>query len=246
MLLRIFLIFLFLLPLPVAAGEVRVFAAASLTDVMRELGDLYTERHQEISIIRNFSGSGTLAKQIDNGAPADLFLSANPQWIDYLADAGRIDPGSIRVFACNELVFAGAPDSSIASMADLPRLRRIAIGSPGSVPAGRYAEAALRSAGLYEPLREAGKLVFAKDVRQALMYADRGEVDGAFIYRTDALLSSRVKILFAPPQRDYPRVVYPMALTAAGAEKSEAAEFHRFLQSPEARELLERYGFLPE
>jgi molybdate transport system substrate-binding protein len=246
MLLRLILSLLLLLPLPAAAGEVRVFAAASLSDVMREIGDLYAESHPDIKVIRNFSGSGTLAKQIANGAPADIFLSADPRWIDYLKDEGHIEPESVRLFARNVLVFAGAPDLRVVSMADLPRLRRIAIGSPGSVPAGRYAEAALRSAGIYDQLMDAGKLVLAKDVRQALMYADRGEVDGAFIYRTDALLSSRIKIHFEPPPESYPRVIYPMALTRSGTENPEAIEFYRFLQSPRARVLLERHGFLPE
>jgi molybdate transport system substrate-binding protein len=246
MLLRLVLSFLLLLPFPAAAGEIRVFAAASLTDVIREIGDLHAESHPDIKVIRNFAGSGTLAKQIANGAPADIFLSADPRWIDYLKDEGFIEPESVRLFARNVLVFAGAPDLRIASISDLTRLRRIAIGSPGSVPAGRYSEAALRSAGIYEHLLDAGKLVLAKDVRQALMYADRGEVDGAFVYRTDALLSPRVKIHFEPPPESYPRVIYPMALTAAGADRGEAVEFYRFLQSPRARVLLERHGFLPE
>ena len=246
MLLRLVLSLLLLLPLPAAAGEVRVFAAASLSDVMRELGDLYAESRPDIRVITNFSGSGTLAKQIVNGAPADIFLSADPRWMDYLTAEGHVESQSVRIFARNVLVFAGAPDLPIDSISDLPRLRRIAIGSPGSVPAGRYAEAALRSAGLYEQLLDAGKLVLAKDVRQALMYADRGDVDGAFVYRTDALLSPRVKILFEAPPEDYPRVVYPMALTTAGADKGEAVEFYRFLQSSGARVLLERHGFLPE
>jgi molybdate transport system substrate-binding protein len=244
MLLRSVLILLLLLPLPAAAGEVRVFAAASLSDAIREIGDLYVESRPGISIVGNFSGSGTLAKQIVNGAPADVFLSADPLWMDYLAAEGYVEPENILVFARNALVFAGAPDRRIASMSDLPGLRRIAIGSPGSVPAGRYAEAALRSEGLYDALREAGKLVIAKDVRQALMYADRGEVDGAFVYRTDALLSPRVRIHFEPPSESYPPVIYPMALTASGAEKSEAVDFYRFLRSPEARAVLDRYGFL--
>lgn len=246
MLIRFVLISLLLLPLPAAAGEIRIFAAASLSDVMTEAGNLFTESHPESKVIRNFAGSGTLAKQIDNGAPADIFLSANPRWMEYLGNEGLVAPESVRIFARNVLVFAGAPDLSVVSMADLPRLRRIAIGSPGSVPAGRYAEAALRSAGIYGQLMDAGKLVLAKDVRQALMYADRGEVDGAFVYRTDALLSPRIKIHFEPPPESYPRVIYPMALTRSGTENPEAVEFYRFLQSPEARALLDRYGFLPE
>jgi molybdate transport system substrate-binding protein len=237
---------LLLLPLPAVSGEVRVFAAASLTDAVSELGSLYASSHPGATVVRNFAGSGTLAKQIVNGAPADVYLSATPQWMDYLQAEGKVAAENVRVLAYNELVLAGAPNPAVASMADLPRLRRIAIGSPASVPAGRYAEMALRAAGLYEELMDSGKLVIAKDVRQALMYADRGEADGAFVYRTDASLSPRVAVLLTVPKESYPRVTYPMALTAAGTKNPEAEDFFRFLQAPPAREVLFRYGFLLE
>lgn len=242
---RLFGALLLLLPLPVCAGEIRVLAAASLADAVTDLSERYAATHPGITVVRSFAGSGTLAKQIVHGAPADIFLSANPQWLEYLQAEGSVSADGVTVFAYNVLVFAGARNPEIASMADLPRLERIAIGSPTSVPAGRYAEEALRGAGLYEGLRAARKLVMAKDVRQALMYADRGEVDGAFVYRTDARLAPRVTVLFEVPQ-DASRVSYPMALTAAGARNEEAVDFFRFLRSRAARAVLARYDFLLE
>ncbi len=129
-------------------------------------------------------------------------------------------------------------------MADLPKLQRIAIGSPKSVPAGQYAEEAMKKAGVYEQLAGAGKLVMAQDVRQALVYADRGEVDGAFVYKTDALLAKEAAILFEVPQDLYAPVTYPMGLTVAGAQSAEARDFFDYLQSTAAKTVLEKYGFI--
>lgn len=234
------------LALPATAGEIRVLAAASMTEVVGALGQRYGADHPGAEVVASFAGSGTLAKQIAHGAPADLYISANPQWMNYLRDEARIAEDTVRTLACNELVFVGARGVTAAGMSDLRGLGRIAIGSPASVPAGRYAEAALRGAGLYEDLLERGNLVMAKDVRQALMYADRGEVAGAFVYRTDALLSRRVTILFAVAPGGGARVTYPMGLTVAGTRNRDAVDFFRFLQSPEARETLLRYGFLTD
>jgi molybdate transport system substrate-binding protein len=126
-------------------------------------------------------------------------------------------------------------------MQDLIKLERIAIGSPKSVPAGEYATEALKKSGLDKQLDK--KLVMAKDVRECLMYAERGEVDGAFVYKTDALLAKQTKILFTVPQELYPRVTYPMALTVAGAKNKDAAAFFTYLRSDDATTVLSKYGF---
>lgn len=124
---------------------------------------------------------------------------------------------------------------------DVGKLEKIAIGSPKSVPAGQYAMEALKKAGLDTQLEK--KLVMAKDVRECLMYADRGEVDGAFVYKTDVQMAKNVKILFIVPQDLYPRVTYPVALTLTGSTKAEAIAFYKFLQSNEAKKVLAKYGF---
>lgn len=223
------------------AGEVRLSAAASLREALDELCGRYAQDHKGARFIRNYGASGTLAKQIDNGAPADIFISANVEWLDFLKGKGRLDTGSIGTVAFNTLVFVGRGDLRGAGMKDLPGLARIAIGSPKSVPAGEYALEALKKAGIAGQLEK--KLVMARDVRDALMYVERGEVDGAFVYRTDALRMKRAKLLFVVPSELYPRISYPMALTVTGGRNEEAAAFYRFLRSGEARTVLGKYGF---
>jgi molybdate transport system substrate-binding protein len=126
-------------------------------------------------------------------------------------------------------------------MRDLTRLNRIAIGSPKIVPAGDYALHAIKKGGMEKTLEK--KLVMARDVRDCLMYAERGEVDGAFVYRTDAMLATKEKVLFIVPQELYPQVVYPMAMTATGAQRQDVQKLYAFLCSPEASKVLRKHGF---
>lgn len=226
---------------PASAGEVNLSIAASLKDVVNELADGFAGTHPGVKFLKNYGASGVLAKQVENGAPADIFISANLEWMEYLKERKMVDTGSIGTFAHNALVFAGSADKGVSALKDLPGLERIAIGSPKSVPAGAYAMEALKNAGIYRQVEK--KLVMARDVRECMMYAERGEVDGAFVYRTDALRARRAKILFAVPRELYPRVSYPMSLTVAGERNKDAAAFYRFLQTGEARAVLEKYGF---
>lgn len=225
---------------PVLAGVVNLSVAASLKDVTNELSDTFARKHPGVKFIKNYGASGQLAKQIENGAPSDIFISANLEWMDYLKNKKLVDVASIGGFTYNTLVFAGTPGKA-SSMHDLVRLNKIAIGSPRSVPAGEYATAAIRKAGLDKQLEK--KLIMARDVRECLMYAERGEVDGAFVYRTDALQAKQARILFTVPQELYQRVTYPMALTVAGARNRDAAAFFAYLRSDEAHVVLAKYGF---
>jgi molybdate transport system substrate-binding protein len=230
----------FILATQALAGDVNISVAASLKEVINELSDTYTKTHPGVKFIKNYGASGALARQIESGAPSDIFISANLEWMDYLKNRKQVDNASIGTFTYNTLVFAGTSGKA-ASMQDLIKLERIAIGSPKSVPAGEYAMEAIKKAGLD---RQLGKiLVMAKDVRECLMYAERGEVDGAFVYRTDALQAKQARILFSVPQDLYPRVTYPMALTIAGTKNRDAAAFSVYLLSNEARMVLARYGF---
>jgi molybdate transport system substrate-binding protein len=231
---------LLLLAVPAMAGDVNLSIAASMKDVINELSDGYAKKNPDVKFLKNYGGSGALAKQIENGAPADIFISANPEWMEYLKNKQLADIGSISTFAYNTLVFAGAVGKA-SSMRDLLKLERIAIGSPKSVPAGEYAMEALKKAGIDKQLEK--KLVMAKDVRECLMYAERGEVDGAFVYRTDTLQAKQARILFTVPKDLYSRVTYPMGLTATGAKNGDARAFYRFLQSEEAKTVLVKYGF---
>lgn len=228
---------------PVLAADINVSAAASMRDVMNELSDTFAKKTQGVTFQKNYGASGALAKQIENGAPADVYVSANVQWMDYLKEKKLVEATSISILAYNELVFVGKPKLKVASLKDVVNLSKISIGSPKSVPAGQYAEEALKKAGIYTQLEN--KLVMARDVRECLLYADRGEVDGAYVYKTDALeMAKNVKILFTVPQELYARVTYPMALTATGSKKPEAASFLKFLQAAEAKAILSKYGFV--
>jgi molybdate transport system substrate-binding protein len=232
---------LLILATPALAGDVTVSVAASLKDVIHELSMNYGKNHPGVKIMENYGASGALAKQIANGAPADIYISANPEWMSYLKNNRLVEAASIGTFAYNSLVFAGAANLRINSLQDIVRLDKIAIGSPKSVPAGEYAMDALRKDGIDKLL--ANKLVMARDVRECLMYAERGEVDGAFVYKTDALLAKRTKILFTVPQDLYPRVTYPLALTLSGAGNKDAESFRTYLLSAEAKAVLGKYGF---
>lgn len=224
------------------AGDVNLSIAASLKEVLNELTDGFARKNPGTRFVKNFGGSGALARQIESGAPAHIFISANTEWMEYLNSRKLMKSTSIGTFAYNTLVFAGNPTRKVQGLQDLARLDRIAIGSPKSVPAGEYAIEAFRKAGIDKQLEK--KLVMAKDVRECLMYAERGEVDGAFVYRTDALQARRARILFSLPQELYPRVTYPMGLTTAGAGNREAEAFYGYLQGKDAKAVLARYGFV--
>lgn len=224
------------------AGEVRLSVAASMTDVVKELAARYGQVHPGVKLLPNFGSSGALAKQILQGAPTDLFISANPQWMELLLAEGAIGTDSVRPLAGNALVLVGSKGLQIDSLNDLLKLQRIAIGSPRSVPAGQYAEQALQKAGLYGKL--SGRLVLAQDVRQALIYADRGEVDGAFVYQSDALLAQQAVILYTVAGSQHDPISYPAGLTIAGAKNPAAVAFLAFLGSAEAHRVLKKHGFV--
>jgi len=229
----------------VQAQPVNLSVAASMTDAFKEIITGFSAAHPAAQLRPNFASSGSLAKQINQGAPADIYVSANPKWMKYLLEKQMIAPGTDRIFAYNKLVFIGERNSTGLSLAGLVSLGRIALGSPRSVPAGQYAKQAMDRAGIYTVLEQERKLVMAKDVRQALLYADRGEVDGAFVYKTDALLATKAKILFTVPDDLYDRVSYPLALTISGAKKDMAIAFYDYMGSAEAIAILSRYGFEP-
>lgn len=241
-------VFLFLgqvVPGRVLAGDIKVSAAASLKDAFQEIVAAYLKSTPDVTITTNFGASGALAKQIVQGAPADLLVSADGKWIDYLLQEGKGVAATRQTLASNTLVFAGQRGKSLAALGDLRRLERIAIGSPASVPAGNYAVQAMRAAGIYEDLEKERKLVMAQDVRQALLYADRGEVDGAFVYRTDALLAKHAAILLAVPADLHAPITYPLVLTTGAEERPEVKAFFTYLLGSEAAAVLEKYGFAP-
>ena len=222
---------------------IRISCAANLTDALKKIGDHFTATKPGVELQYNFGSSGSLAKQIDNGAPADIFISANTKWMDHLIANKRVVKGSVRNIAGNTLVVVSLKARPLSSLADISAFQRIAMGSPGSVPVGEYAEQALRATGLYETLASQKKLILTKDVRQALLYADRGEADLAFVYKTDALLARNAKIVFTVPSKLHDPIVFTMALTMEGNTKENAKAFFNVLSSAEAVAILESYGY---
>ena len=239
-----FLLSLAFFAFPAFAGKIGISAASSLTEAVSEICSRYGAKHQGVTLVRNFASSGTLANQIASGAPADVFISANAKWMDYLVEQGRIPRGRVQNLATNSLVVVGRKVRNLDNLKALTKFSRIAIGSPKSVPAGEYAEKALLASGVYEQLLGENRLVIAKDARQALMYAERGEVDAAFVYRTDALLARQAVILYDVPRELYPPVTYPVGLTSEGVKNSDADAFFVYLKSAEAAMVLEKYGFV--
>jgi molybdate transport system substrate-binding protein len=201
-----------------------------------------------VTLRYNFGASGDLQKQIEAGAPVDVFLSAATRQMDELERQNLIVADSRRAFARNALTVVKPSDSKvdITKASDLldPRVTRIVIGNPKSVPAGQYAEESLRALGLWERLQP--KLVFAENVRQALDYVARGEVDAGFVYTTDVASRARgLKEAFRPPDDSYRPVVYPGAVVAASRRGGLARAFLDLLGGAAGRAVLARFGFQP-
>ncbi len=233
---------------PAGAQELTLSVAVSMKEAVEEVGRRFAADHAGVTLRYNVGASGLLQKQIEAGAPVDLFVSAGQREMDALERQGLLLPGTRRVFARNLLVVVVPADSprDVGGPADLlrPEVRRIAIGDPRTVPVGQYAEESLRSLGLWERLRP--KLILAENVRQVLDYVARGEVDAGFVYRTDAALRrGRVREAFRPGQETYRPVTYPAAVVKDARHPDLARAFIGLLLSPAGQEVLRRLGFLP-
>jgi molybdate transport system substrate-binding protein len=227
------------------AVEVTVFAAASLTDSLNEIAAAY-EKASGDKIIFNFGASSTLARQIEAGAPADLFFSADEAQMNILAKRNLIDPATRKDRLGNSLVVV-VPDDSvlpIKSADDLTgaEVKRIALADPKAVPAGVYAKAWLEKLGLWPAIRP--KVIPTENVRAALAAVASGNVDAGVVYKTDAAISRNVKIACEVPRADGPDIRYPMALVKGAAHAEAAKKFLDYLASEEAGQIFVRYGFL--
>lgn len=229
------------------AGEITVFAAASLSDALGELADTYHQATGD-TVRLNLGASSTLARQIEEGAPADLFFSADEAKMDALARAGLIDAATRRSLLSNALVVVVAADSAlqVASPADLaaPAVRRLAVAEPATVPAGIYAREFLEKAGLWRAL--APKILPAENVRAVLATVANGDADAGFVYRTDALISKRVRVAWVVPPSDGPRISYPIAVVRGAPNPAGARRLLAWLESPAARAVFAKFGFIAE
>lgn len=230
-----------------APRGVLVFAAASLANVLGDLDKAFTAQ-TGIRVTSSLAASSMLAKQIEAGAPADLFFSADLQWMDYLQQRGLVRPGSRHDVAGNSLVLIAPAGGSlrvrIAPGFDLARLLgggRLAVADPDSVPAGIYAREALEKLGVWN--RVVPRLVRAENVRAALAYVARGDAPLGIVYRTDALVEPRVRVVGVFPANSHSPIVYPIALTRhAGPE---AARYLAFITGADAQPIFRKWGFTP-
>ena len=238
--------------LPCLGGPVRgqpgtpitVFAASSLTDSLKAVADAYKAR-SGVSVTLSFGASSMLARQIEQGARADIFLSADSEWMDYLQKKTLILDASRKDRLVNQLVLIASPDAKpaprIAPHFDLAGAlgdRRLALADPASVPAGKYAKAALMALGVWNSV--AAKVVQAENVRVALEYVARGEAPYGIVYATDAK-AAPVRLEGTFPEDSHPPIIYPSALTRTAAPGAKA--FLDFLSGPQARAIFEKAGF---
>jgi molybdate transport system substrate-binding protein len=228
--------------------EATLSVAISMKDVVEELGRGFMAARPGVTLRYNFGSSGELQKQIEAGAPVDLFISAAQRQMDELQAKGLIVAASRKVFARNALTVIKPIDSKvdIAKPADLldARVTRIVVGNPKIVPAGQYAEESLKALGLWDRLQP--KLVFSENVRQALDYVARGEVDAGFVFTTDAATrAQQVKEAFRPAEDTYRPVFYPAAVIAAAKRAAIAQAYLDLLTGREGQSVLGRFGFLP-
>lgn len=226
------------------AAEVTVFAAASLTDSLKQIGAEY-EKETGRPVVFNFEASSVLARQIEEGAPADIFFSADEAQMNRLSAKGLIDSSTREDRLGNSLVVVVPADSAlqIHSADDLagPGVKQMALGDPKAVPAGVYTKAWLTRLQLWKAIEP--KVVPAENVRGALAAVASGNVDAGVVYKTDAAISKKVKVAYEVPSAEGPDIHYPLALVKASAEPEAAKDFLKYLDSDAAAAIFRRYGF---
>lgn len=225
------------------AVELNVSAAASLTDALSEIKELYIEDHPHININYNFAASGQLSKQIAEGAPVNIFISANQDKMDELEEQGLILEDTRQDLLSNIVVLIAGKDSNINDFMDLtePSVEKIGFGEPASVPVGTYGKQVLESLNIWGQVEQ--KLLLAKNVRQVLSYVDSGNVDAGIVYKTDAMLATNAVVVAEAPKDSHEPVVYPMAVLKESRNIDDAKQFLDFLTSKEATVVLDKYGF---
>lgn len=227
-----------------ARGPV-VLASSSMQEALVEAGEVWAARGHRLPVV-SFAASSALARQIDSGAPADLFISADEAWMDHVQDNGRLRAGSRANLASNRLVLVAEPGSQMgqwdgqgASLMAALGNGRLAMADPQAVPAGRYAKASLESLGLWADV--AGRIATAENVRAALALVERGQTPLGIVYTTDAGASG-LRVLFRFPASSHSPIRYPMALLAASRHR-DAEGFRAFLLSPDGQQIMTRHGF---
>ena len=243
---RIILVTAFLLATTlVQAVEVTVFAAASLTDSLKEIAVAY-EKQSGVNIVFNFGASSMLARQIEEGAPADIFFSADEAKMDGLEQTGLILKETRKSRLSNSLVIVVAAEggAAIESPKDLAtdKVKRLALAEPKTVPAGIYAKAYLQKQNLWSAVER--KVVPTENVRAALAAVEAGNVEAGIVYKTDAAVSKRVNVAYEIPVKDSPAISYPIAVVKEAKQPEAAKKFLQYLGSQDAAKVFERFGFI--
>ena len=244
------LLWFWLISLPAAAANadkapITEFAAASMTNALQDLGDGFT-KETSVPVRFSFAASSALARQIENGAPAEVFLSADVEWMDYLQTRNLIQRDTRRDLVGNRLVLIAPADSRIKlkiephfSLATALGKGRLATGDPDSVPVGRYAREALTTLGVWNEIVD--RLVRADSVRSALAFVDRGEAPLGIVFETDALIDKQVRVVDVFPADSHLPIIYPVALTRAA--QADAARFIEYIHGPAGQLAFKSYGF---
>ncbi|MBG9446129.1 molybdate ABC transporter substrate-binding protein [Cytobacillus firmus] len=227
-----------------AAGEsveLTISAAASLQDALTEIEARFVKEHPNVLINFNFGASGSLQQQISQGAPADLFFSAAEDKFDKLVNDGLIEEKNGIDLVGNELVLVVPKGSKIKSFHDLTEADKFSIGTPESVPAGKYAKESLEKMDIWNNIEE--KVVYAKDVRQVLTYVETNNVDAGIVYKTDALISEKVNIVDTAEENTQDPIIYPLGVIKDTSHPEEAKLFYDYLQNEKSMDIFKEYGF---
>jgi molybdate ABC transporter, periplasmic molybdate-binding protein len=230
-----------------ASSKVTVFAAASMTDALQQVAKDYAKQNPKNKVVFSFASSSTLAKQIEEGAPADIFVSASNKWMKYLSEKDLTVKETEKVLVGNDLVLI-APAKSAVNSVDIAKVEWInalkdsylSVGDPAHVPAGQYAEEALTKLNLWDKVQE--RLARAKDVRGALALVERAEAPYGIVYSTDAKVSQQVKTVAVFPADSHKPVVYPVSILK-DHDNTDSRDFLKYLESDAAKKVLVGYGF---
>jgi molybdate transport system substrate-binding protein len=229
----------------VVADEILLAAAASLTDVLRDIGKAYQSKSKH-KILLTLGPSNFLARQIDEGAPADMFFSADLAQMELLERNGRLEPGTRKNLLSNQLVIVVPADSrlAIASPRDLlkPEIKKVALADPAAVPVGVYSSKYLADEGLWDKVKP--KVIPVLDVRATLAAVESGNVEAGIVYKTDAAISPKVKTAFEVPIDKGPKITYPVAIVKDSKKKEAARDFLNYASSPPGKAAFRKYGFV--
>lgn len=236
-------------PTPPAAPpqkvELNVSAAVSLKDALAEIQKNYETKNPNTKLIYNLGASGALQKQIEQGAPADIFISAAPKQMNDLEEKNLVNKATRKNLVENKLVIIVPKGSAldISKYEDLTKdeVQKISIGETATVPAGQYAQEVLKKLGIWDKIQS--KAVLAKDVRTVLTYVETGNVEAGIVYKTDAISSEKVKIAATAPEGSHQPIVYPAAVLSGTKQAKTAEDFLAFLTTPESKAIFEKYGF---